>query len=254
VIGYDPSASSQQPNAQFGEIVLSAPFDSVFEVRVIHGDDSQERTLKKAVEDADTDGGCALAFFTKIIVQAKYPPVRIRYDSTIFSAGTCRNIVLSAEWNLFLLPEWWDVSEYYCIGSSPVLEDGFQHPIEFGYLSVEKEVEGQGLKMLPGLFHAMFYGPGPCNDPTFLDAKETGGTAQILLSPNPAQDWVSLQIPPGRIAQATVRDAAGRMFLLPSATSGGRMDFDVGSLLPGLYFLMLHTEHGRQAVYKFVKM
>lgn len=260
IIGYDPTASSQQINPQFGEVLLSAPFDSVFEVRAIHWHDSQKRTSKKIIEEMEMTvfDTCALAGHTNIVINARFPPVKISYDSTLFPTGTCRNVVLSPEWNLFLYEEWWDVCEYYCMGSSSVFVEDFVPPpplaLCWNRLYIEKEVEGQGLKELPGLFLAMFYGPGPCNDPTFLAAKDTDGAGFGTLSPNPVSEQFSIQVPSESDMQVTVRDVAGRLIVCPFTVSESAAQFDVSSLTPGLYFVMLQTGQSRQAVYKFVKV
>ncbi len=259
VLGYDPSASSQDINPQFGEALITSPFDSIFEVRVMHGDDSQAKTYKKVIEDME--GGtpfdtCITAFYSKIIINAKFPPVRITYDSTLFPVGICRNVILSPHWGIFTLPEWWHACEYYCMGSTSRYVEDLSPPSPqcWNYLHTEKEVEGQGLKMLPGLFFATFSGPGPCNDTTFLAAKDASTNGFGILNPNPVQEYFTIQVPPGSKVHTSVSDITGRPMLCPFTLSEDVLQFDAKGLSPGVYFILLQTEKDKRAVYKFVKV
>ena len=259
ILGYDPTSDSNQPNTQFGEIVLSNPFDSIFEVRVIHGDDvNQERTLKKAIEHVENSSGCELPFHSKIVFSAKFPPVKITYDSTLFPLGSCRNVILSPEWNIFFLQQWWKVCEYHCMADTSTYVEDFVIPPPAGFcgnrLYVEKEVEGQGLKMLPGLFFATFYGPGPCNDTTFLAVKDGSSVGFGTLNPNPAREHFSIQVPTDSRIEATVTNLTGRIITCPFTVSADAVQFDISALLSGIYFVVLQNEHSRRAVYKFIKV
>ncbi len=261
IIGYDPSASSQNLNPQFGEVSLLTPFDSVFEVRATHGDDGQARTSKKIIEGADilSWDSCELPSYIKIVINTKFPPVKITYDSTLFQAETCRNVILSRDWNIFFLQEWWDVCEYHCMAGSSIFVEGFAPAAPpflcWNYLFVEKEVEGQGLKSLPGLLFATFYGPGPCNDTTFLSTKDKPALGFGTLSPNPAQEYFRVQVPSEDGLSAYVSDVSGRLQACPFVISEGVAQFDTSQLQRGLYFVCLQMEgYHRSAVYKVVKI
>jgi len=260
VLGYDPNASSQNLNPQFGEIVLTTAFDSVFEVRVIHGDDGQNRTTKKAIEDVDilSWDSCALSAYSKILISAKFPPVKISYDSTLFPVSSCRNVILSRNWDMFFIPEWWDACGYHCMAGSSGYIEHFgppqPEPLCWNFYAPVKEVEGKGFKSLHGLFFTTFYGSGPCNDPTFLAAKDARNIGFGTLNPNPVRDHFSIKVPSEGGLQAMVSDVAGRVVACPFTVSEASAEFDVGNLSPGLYFVALQTEKGSQAVYKFIKI
>ncbi|GEM_PF-833453 len=259
ILGYDPTSDSNQPNTQFGEIVLSTPFDSVFEVRVIHGDDvNQERTLKKAIEHVENSSGCELPFHSKIVINTKFPPVKITYDSTLFPVSSCRNVILSRNWDMFFIPEWWDACGYHCMAGSSGYVEHFgppqPGPLCWNFYTTEKEVEGQGLKPLQGLLFTTFYGPGPCNDPTFLAAKDSRNSGFGTLNPNPVKDHFLIKTPPEGALQAVVSDVAGRVVACPFTVSEASAEFEVGHLSPGLYFVALQTEKRSQAVYRFIKI
>lgn len=258
IIGYDSGASSQDLNEQFGEIWLTAPFDSVFEVRVIHGDDGQNRTSKKSIEHMEMSlDSCILAFHTKIIINAKFPPVQISYDSILFPIGTCRNVILSPEWNIFFLPQWWDVCDYHCMAGASMYSTDLVVPPPatncWNRLFIEKEVEGQGLKMLPGLFFATFFGHGPCNDTTFLAVEDGIDFGFGTLIPNPVREKFSIQVSSDDV-QASINDMTGRLIICAFTVSSGVAQFDVSNLNPGMYFVSFKTGDGRKGVYKFLKV
>lgn len=250
ILGYDTVASSQNFNFIFGEEDLILPFDSIFEVRAIHGDDQFMRTSKKVIEHVSIPffDTCELPFHTKIIIQAKYPPVKILYYGANFPEQSCKNVIVSPEWNIFLLPQWWDVCKYQCLsGGTEYLED-FIVPEPFGicanWLFVEKEVLGKGVQLLPGLFLATFYGPGPCNDSTFVSAGEIATTEMPLPWPNPAVDHFFLKPPDGVRVEAELLDIMGRKMACAITPHEGGLRFDVGALPKGLYLVSVWREDG----------
>jgi len=258
VLGSDPAASSQNIDPQFGEVVLTSPFDSIFEVRAMHFDDSNERTLKTVIVDDDTLLNCLIDVGAKIIISTKYPPVKITYDSTIFPITSCGNAILSRNWDMFFIPEWWDACGYHCMAGSSGYVEHFgppqPGPLCWNFYSIEKEVEGQGLKTLPGLFFVTFYGPGPCNDTTFLADKDVGNIDFGILSPNPAREYFSIKMPSEGRVQAVVRDVTGSLVACPFIVASGVVQFDIRDFSPGIYFVSLKVEQYRQVVYKFVKV
>ncbi len=259
IIGYDPTASSQNLNPQFGEVWLTTPFDSVFDVRVIHGGDSQNRTSKKAIGHMEFSlDSCVLGFHTKIIINAKFLPVKITYDSTLFPIDDCKNVILSPHWGIFTLPDWWDACKCHCMaGSSGYVED-FVIPPPIGFcanvLKIEKVVEGQGPKILKGLFFAMFYGPGPCNDTTFLAVQNDTDIGFGTLNPNPVDEHFSVRVPTDGNVFAMMSDLTGRLITCPFTLSADTIEFDARSLSPGVYFIALQAGQSSRAVYKFIKM
>jgi len=258
VLGADPDASTFGIDTQFGEVVITDPFDSIFEVRVIHFDDFDEKFLKILIVDDDTSFNCAIDIPAKIVINTKYPPVKITYDSTIFPINSCGNLILSRNWDMFFIPEWWDACGYHCMAGSSGYVEHFgppqPEPLCWNFYSTKKEVEGQGLKSLHGLLFTTFYGPGPCNDPTFLAAKDVRDIGFGTLNPNPVREHFIIKVPSEGGMQAVISDVAGRVVACPFTVSEASAEFDVGHLSPGLYFVALQTEIRSQAVYKFIKI
>ena len=252
-------ASSQNLNTQFGEILISAPFDSVFEVRAIHGDDSQNLTSKKVIEHMEVSSdACVLPFRTKIVINARYLPVKVTYDSTLFLFGTCKNVVLSPDRNMFFQSEWWNVCAFHCMADTSIYVEDFVIPPPMGLcgnrLYIQNEVEGQGLKLLPGMYFASFYGPGPCNDPTFLAVKDEPVAGFGKLTPNPVREKFSIQMPSEGNFNAYVVDVTGKVLVCPYEITGNRAQFDVSGLSQGIYFVSLKSGRSSPVVYKFVKL
>jgi hypothetical protein len=259
VLGSDPSASSQDIDPQFGEVELSSPFDSVFEVRAVHFLDDNLKTLKTIIVQSDTIINCVKSLGAIILVQTKFPPVKINYDNILFPDNACGNIILTRDWDIFFLEEWWDICKYHCMSdSSDYLED-FADPEPpfnqcWNYLKKEKEVQGQGLKELPGLFLATFYGPGPCNDPTFLHTDQSPDTDGGALYPNPCGEYFMLETAFSEsIARLIVVNVAGEIMSCPTETSLHKVRVDASGLQPGMYFVLGSDEWGRSFIQKVVK-
>lgn len=253
LIGYDSASQNGAIEPQFGEAALNTPFDSIFEVRAIHYNDLQERTVKVVIEPKG-DLECVNEVGAKILINAKYPPVKILYDSTLFPIEACGNIILSPEWFIFLYPQWWDVNEYHCMAGTSMFVEDFIHPTGWNWLFVEKEVAGQGIKMLPGLFLATFYGPGPCNDTTFLSVHNESLSDFGALSPNPSSGNFSIQVHSVGEVDVVIRDVNGRLVSCPFGVAEGSVRVDASRLPAGIYFALLQDSRGRSAVYKFVKL
>lgn len=256
ILGYDPNASSENLNSQFGEVSLTTPFDSIFDMRAIHGFDFLNRTSNIIIEDADIlffDSSCVLSADTRIVIHAKYPPVQIFYDSTLFSTQPCKSVILSPHWGIFTLPQWWDACEYHCMSSSSPFSYSLV-PECWNSLYIEKEVQGQGLKELPGLFLATFYGPGPCNDPTFLEAGQKPVKEEFTLYPNPCSAYFLLETAsPESIAQVLVMSVAGQIMPCPIEKRQNGIRVDASSLISGLYFVLVRDTAGRASMHKVVK-
>jgi len=74
IVGYDETASSDQLNTQFGEVLIDTPFDSVFEVRAMHGDVNQPlETSKIIIGHLETSSGnsCGAMEFIRIMINSE---------------------------------------------------------------------------------------------------------------------------------------------------------------------------------------
>ena len=85
--------------------------------------------------------------------------------------------------------------------------------------------------------------------PVGIDEEE--GTAGLVVYPNPAEDYLTVEAGNGGLLYVEVIDAKGVQVLERIVTTPVRLD--ISPLLPGLYFLRTTYPDGRQAVTKFIK-
>ena len=256
IIGYDTTASGQNLNPQFGEVLIGTPFDSVFEVRAIHWDDSDLETSKKIIEQYEQSFGipCGVSGGTKIMINAKYSPVTIRYDSTLFGANSCRgNTILSPDWGIYTLQYWWDAHLFYCLRNTSEITDSLLDNFGGARFLEELEVEGQGIQEVPGFF-LVFREWGPCTD-SIIGTEVQMEVSSGKISPNPASGWVEVKIPEDlKVVKTSLFDAIGRWAECPVFLQENEVQMDVQSLSSGLYFVVVESESGRRLRYKFLKM
>jgi len=98
VIGYDSSIVSYD-TAYFHQILLNTPFDSVFEVRVVHqvmytpwGNDDANlyKRFLSSTETAANAQWCTLGGDFIFLIRAIHQPVTIYWDRTAFDPAHCR--------------------------------------------------------------------------------------------------------------------------------------------------------------------
>lgn len=212
-VGGDPNAVSDNLNPQFGEVEITTPFDSVFEVRVVHGDDSQWRTCKKVIEHNEPTIDCYLGAGTRIIIHAIHWPIKVTWDnSLLLSQYPCNiNMVLTPDTRVFLLQYWWQARKIYCMMAMEEITEDFSYidDIEDSWLLHEFEVEGQGLKKLLGYYFVGHSGYPYCYT---VDAPEAPPTSDgLLVAPNPFASELELQFStPVQQGTGTLYDLSGR--------------------------------------------
>lgn len=126
-------------------------------------------------------------------------------------------MILSPDNLIFLLQYWWDAREYYCMTHTGlVVMNTFTHPVLSGDALIHPfEVEGQGIKELPGYFWVIPYF-GIC--PYLVDTKTPGMTTPMALSPNPVSGLLRVGWPEVFSSRLEVLDSGWR----PGAVSDRR--------------------------------
>lgn len=255
-VGGDPSASSRDINPQFGEVAITRPFDSVFEVRAVHVDDPDWQTSKIIIEYNDSPGQCHLPPPTWIMMHVKYPPVRISWDTMILATNyPCNiNIILTPDQFVSLLEKWYEARIIHCMMTREQIEISDLFPIPPpGQIEHPFEVEGEGMKVLPGLWFTGFWDYPHCY--TTLSASEVNWDKQIILSSNPVSNYLGLSNRTGlgvRVLRAIRPD--GRMVY-----SYAGMDMDDWILIStqewesGVYFIQTLLENGNMVTKKVIK-
>jgi hypothetical protein len=254
-VGGDPSASSQNINPQFGEFAITTPFDSIFEVRAVHGYDSDWETSKVIIEPV-TPGQCYLPAHTRIMIHAKYLPVKISWDTTILASNYPCNIntILTPDQLVFLLQNWYEARIIYCMMTRDSIQidnlfpipppDQLEHPFE---------VDGQGTKVLPGLWFTGFWDFPHCY--TTLPSTEVELHEQIDVFPNPVSSYLRL-LNQSRFEIIMIRviGLSGQIaYSYPNENRGNWMDIPMDGLISGFYFVQIVLENGRTVTKKIIK-
>ena len=161
----DKAASYFNINPQFGELEITEPFDSAFEVRGVHGNDQNWRTSKIIIEGNSNGGVCLLPADTRIMIHCLNWPVTIHWDTVLRKQiSTChKNVILTPSSLTFLLQHWFESDIYYCMMRTDSLRKDFiyeQEPVYQGWLLQHSfEVQGQGLTEINGLYYTGFSCP-----------------------------------------------------------------------------------------------
>ncbi|MCS6928631.1 MAG: T9SS type A sorting domain-containing protein [Saprospiraceae bacterium] len=255
-VGGDPSASSQNINPQFGEIAITAPFDSVFEVRAVHTDDGNWKTSKTIVELNDSPGQCYLPASTRLMFHVKYPPVKISWDTTILATNYPCNIntILTPDQFVSLLENWYEARIIHCMMTRQSIEisnlfpipppDQLEHPFE---------VEGEGIKVLPGLWFVGFWDFPHCY--TTLSSSEVDLQQQVVVSPNPVKDYLRISNQSGLDVTSVrvVRLDGQTVYLWVDNNRNDWIETPTNGLASGFYFVQVVLENGVMITRKIIK-
>lgn len=253
-VGGDPSASSQNLNPQFGEVAITTPFDSTFEVRAVHGDDVDWETSKIIIDYNDASGQCYLAAGTRIMLQAKYLPVKISWDTTILLTNYPCNIntILTPDMLVFLLQNWYEARIIYCmmardsISIENLVPFPPPHRLEHPF-----EVEGQGMKVLPGLWFTGFWDFPYCY--MTLPTSDIDLQTKVVLSPNPVDSRLTLLNYSGlELKTVQVNNLAGQTVYFYAA-NGDSTQIPMDGLKPGFYFVQMILNNGMTVTKKIIK-
>jgi Secretion system C-terminal sorting domain len=262
IIGYDTTASFEKFNTLLGEKLLQNPFDSVFDVRVTHGDNSFKEGFSKTIIghcEKYPNVNCFVSEGIKIIINAKYYPIKVSWDIDKLVQNSChRGSLLSPDTEIFLLENWWDARAYHCAAYKNQIIDDFSYEtnIDAGWLRYETKVEGQGIKSLPG-YYFVFNAGYECQQ---LDSEETNIFNHLSkIYPNPVEDEAILESNQNLWAitepcHLRVYAMDGRLVQeATQETIEGNLTFSTKNLQQGIYLLQVSQTNGRQLTTKFVK-
>jgi hypothetical protein len=269
-IGYDTTANDEF-NPQFGEINLSQPFDSVFEVRATHrtgfnwGQGSY--ILSKRIFSLGENylnlqqcygGGSSICF-----IRAKYPPVTISWDITIMDNLCNRASFWSPDlaWQIVDPFAWLAMPwvRYQCASSANhyTIELGseFKSQTEISYV-IEHAVEGSS-SVKDSIYGVCFYGfmadwwISPCS---LVDIHEPSAQPEALvLFPNPSFTEISLPREMEQEHLVQIFEPNGRMVKSIKRTNS-ESSIDISALKSGWYVLRtIHTD-GRSQIGSFQKL
>ena len=259
-IGADTNSNYHSINSQYGERLITAPFDSIFEVRAAHGDDSEWKMSKVIVEDAEVGQfQCVSQAGTKLIIHAKNLPVKISWDTNMLKLNyPCnRNAILSTNNGIYVLPNWFLGGGIHCMmNKTEILEDFNYAPRNYSFFRptyFEYAVEGQGIKSLPVFQYSGFGAGDECS--TILlssddrNVEEWGGK----IYPNPTSQRVYIESQDQHeLVGVQTFDVSGRRQEAQYTRENQSVDF--GYLPPGVYILQMLFENNKMKNTKVVKL
>lgn len=264
VIGHDPDANGMF-NPEFGELDITAPFDSVLEVRAAHRLSFPGNNMilsKSIIGPVEQSSGsfyepdsCYL-YPEEIIlfIHALHQPVTVTWDRNIFDESYCRrgsfitsHIIPSA------VPDWF--LDTAALALSACLAETYHYSAmlfdygDWGFYKIH-EIEGIGIDTI----YAMLITPTfrvmdntPCQglvsnqDPLQSDT-------ELHSYPNPASDIIILDTGADPVVGFEIFDLSGRCVLM-----GNESKVDLEELPTGIYFISVVTDAGQRQVGKIVK-
>ena len=275
VVGYD-TLSISDLNPQFGEIDIDTPFDSVFEVRAAHGIrfgwGEGNYTLSKIIvghaEEYLNFPSCYTGEFALFFIYSKYQPITMSWDQSLFDNDCKDGSFFTPDRMQQMIDPWnWLGMPAIRYGCAPTdssytfyLGDQYRAPLEIPYIAMQ-QIEGNSgaLDSIYGvaLGFSADWVFSPCS--LVVSAQEPSDNAFVNMAevfPNPATQQVTVRNKDGLpIPSLFVYDQVGRMVLAcPVEENQGQTTVDVGTLPPGLYFLVQKWVTGEQRVNKLLKM
>ncbi len=253
-VGGDPDASYSDINTQFGEMEITNPFDSVFEVRAVHTDDDDWKTSKIIIEGTDAPGQCILPSGTRIMIHSKYPPIKIYWDTAALATNYPCNIntILTPDQFVFLLQNWYEARIIYCMMARDSIEinnlfpipppDQLEHPFE---------VQGYGTKVLPGLWFTGFWDSPHCY--TTLSVSDIDLQTQISLLPNPTNRYLTLLNYSGLAIKTVQVSNLASQTVYSCSEKGDSIQIPMDGLIPGFYLVQTIFINGVTVTKKIIK-
>ena len=263
LIGYSSSLPLGAPRGEYNPIsdgsLITAPFDSVFEVRLFHTtywNNINAFTTKSMTVNYETypNSSCGLSEGACLTIHSKYPPVTMHYDSTLFSPNSCRsNTIFTPDWQIYFEQFWWNAT-FQCVGGrSSILPDLALNPFNLNLPDVN--IEGGTTRTLPGYF-LIFKSWGACTDSTLivntntLFQKDEG----IHIFPNPTTDKLNITVSAEEIVEWSVYNILGQLeyvSVVKSKSTDQSFTMETSGLPPGTYFLLGQQKKGVKS-YPFV--
>lgn len=236
---------------------LTTPLDSVFEVRVFQQEfynnyTPQNVLFKKRVisgyeHPLGYECGVGQVMF---VVSCKYPPITVRYDSTLFSENGCRdNSFLTPDWQPFLVEYWWNTDNYHCMGVQSQIQLDITQPnlIKIGQTLVEGSTIPQDV---PGFILKFDY-YGPCFTSTTHESDFD--KMQVKARPNPAGgslnlSWQSDRETDTRISLMNALGQIEKMVSTRSETGQNTLSIDTEGLRNGYYIVEIMMKGTRSVI------
>ncbi|NUO02543.1 MAG: T9SS type A sorting domain-containing protein [Saprospiraceae bacterium] len=268
-VGYDPNATFGI-DAEFGEAEITAPFDSVFEVRAMSAISFNNTFSKVIIEYSQfiPAFNCHGGPRTNIFVWSKYQPVKVSWDSTIFLNERCLRGSFISNHEIDELTGPFEVDEFPPVCACMASQDSYvfeltqealiAHYDSIGYdesvaVGIEAEIEGVGNQTIYGLRFKpdWIFGYTPCY--WITDVEEPTAAIPLSIFPNPSHGLVKIAGPEyAAFDELKVFDATGH--LVHSIAKLKNSEADLSGLPGGIYQLQAQSEDGKRYMGRVVKL
>ena len=257
-IGQDEEANNHEINEQFGEKEITEPFDSLLEIRGIHGfaSELEEKFSKTIVEKAEKED-CHWFVGTRMYIHAKYPPITVHWDSTYFAENVCyANTILAVHNFMYFIQYWHEAQPLHCMSTSYSYTDSLAYDGEedfedintFAYLiSKDWEVEGQGVKTINGFIVVTFLGDYECL--VLLDNEEIPINEKVEVYPSITEDQLFIDTDLTKYT-VSLLDSQGREVL--TKEFGGNASISLIDIPRGMFFCQIYSNGKLYKVQKIV--
>ncbi len=266
-VGADDDANTDQVlDLEFGEELITAPFDSVLEVRAVNAYGATPwaggyNFSKTIISGSSVPNHCFSQQGIGIFIHAKHWPIKIYWDTLLFDNNPypCNaNTILSPSRIPWSVPEPWIEVEYIeCMVNIDHLYLDYDYPNIFpsSRLWTTYEIEGTGVDTIWGYFLYSFYGLPNSNSPclTILPTEEILSPPKIQLFPNPARSWLQIEIDEGQMEDFISYEIYG-IDGVQIQSNDYQSKIDIESLDSGVYVLLIKDVGGQMIVNSFVKM
>lgn len=261
-IGYDTSAT-EWIDFQFGEIALTNPFDSVLDIRGVDVSNFWSgRAFSKRIigwPEKMWPSGCYIGNDVVFVVWAKYQPITISWDRTVFAKSDCNSgsIISNHFSDVTSDPFFWNnhpLEENHCMAS----ENNFtaytnEDSIKFYRQQwVEEEVKGLGLQKIYAFrqFTRPYFSDTPCVISNTQNVPRNNQQSSVYLYPNPVQNRLIIEAKGIIPNQIQIYDISGKMISQHKYSDS----VNLMKLMPSVYIIKLIGEDGRYVAAKFVKI
>ncbi len=252
VVGHDENANSDY-NPDFGEIHITAPWDSVFEVRGTHFFDwysiDDNLLLSKKIigsgERGITQGYDCLSFNTPIVIFAnvKNLPLKISWDQGAFSSSFCRNRSTITPHVLPMITEYWYDSleeniDYCCMAESNSVDFyTFRVNDGFGFHLID-QIENNTVDTMMALllnFRFQNASDSPCTAVVSTDEIDSS-SSDIDIFPNPSHNEINIK--GNKFSNWYILDQESKLIM-----KGNNSSINIKKLKKGIYYISLFDDN-----------
>ena len=224
VIGYDYDEICGTLNSSFGEVAITTPFDSIFEMR-LKGDIALSTMpyTKKTIScyEGDSISG-GVAADVGVIIQVKYRHIRLSWNRNAFLGGRnpyCYQDPLLFDTSLFwFLPDWSVLNPIRMNDTNEVVMtfDTSQHTPNY-FATQQVTIEGNRLDTAVVLYVHIRSFPRVSTQ----ESEAAGGNNSLSLYPNPSSHTVSFRLADdSKMSVDSLVSPPPRHFPLPSCCRG----------------------------------